>query len=134
MSADFTVTERFLNGFVFWTETPSARQSAMKTSCAIRSFLSSFLLSMILSCRLVVRLFQQVRHSHDIAILLQHCVVNVVTLLLYQGCIRLEFEFEFEFIKFGNITFTNKYTQINKIKIKKNYIWRGNPKKKPKGL
>ena len=45
-----------------------------------------------------------------------------------------EFEFEFEFIKFANITFTNKYTQINKIKIRKNYIWRGNPKKKPKGL
>jgi hypothetical protein len=39
--------------------------------------------------RLVARLFQQVRHSHDITILLQHCVVNLVTFLLYHDCIRL---------------------------------------------
>jgi hypothetical protein len=32
--------------------------------------------------RLVVRLFQQVQYSHDIAVLLQPCVVNLVTFLL----------------------------------------------------
>ena len=31
--------------------------------------------------RLVARLFQQVRNSHDIAVLLQPCVVNLVTFL-----------------------------------------------------
>ena len=35
----------------------------------------------------VARLFQQVRHSHDITILLQPCV-NLVTFLLYHDCIR----------------------------------------------
>ena len=40
--------------------------------------------------RLVARLFQQVRYSHDIAILLQSCVVNLVTFLLYHDCIRLD--------------------------------------------
>jgi hypothetical protein len=39
--------------------------------------------------RLVARLFQQVRHSHDITILLQPCVVNLVTFLLYHDCTRL---------------------------------------------
>jgi hypothetical protein len=38
---------------------------------------------------LVARLFQQVRYSHDITILLQPCVVNLVTFLLYHDCIRL---------------------------------------------
>ena len=38
---------------------------------------------------LVTRLFQQVRYSHDIAVLLQPCVVNLVTFLLYHGCVRL---------------------------------------------
>jgi hypothetical protein len=33
--------------------------------------------------RLVARLFQQVRYSHDITILLQPCVVNLVTFLLH---------------------------------------------------
>jgi hypothetical protein len=33
--------------------------------------------------RLVARLFQQVRYSHDITILLQPCVINLVTFLLY---------------------------------------------------
>jgi hypothetical protein len=31
-------------------------------------------------------LFQQVRYSHDIAILLQPCVVNLLTFLLYHEC------------------------------------------------
>jgi hypothetical protein len=35
------------------------------------------------------KLFQQVLYSHDIAILLQPCVVNLVTFLLYHDCIRL---------------------------------------------
>jgi hypothetical protein len=39
--------------------------------------------------RLVTRLFQQVRYSHDIAVLLQPCVVNLVTFLLYHGCNKL---------------------------------------------
>jgi hypothetical protein len=39
--------------------------------------------------RLVPRLFQQVRYSHVITILLQPCVVNLVTFLLYHDCIRL---------------------------------------------
>jgi hypothetical protein len=39
--------------------------------------------------RLVARLFQQVRYSYDITILLQPCVVNLVTFLLYYDCIRL---------------------------------------------
>jgi hypothetical protein len=39
--------------------------------------------------RLVARLFQQVRCSLDITILLQPCVVNLVTCLLYYDCIRL---------------------------------------------
>ena len=32
--------------------------------------------------RIVARLFQQVRYSHDISMLLQPCVVNLVTFLL----------------------------------------------------
>jgi hypothetical protein len=39
--------------------------------------------------RLVTRLFQQVRYSHDITILLQPCIVNLVTFLLYHDCVRL---------------------------------------------
>jgi hypothetical protein len=39
--------------------------------------------------RLVARLFQQVRYSHDITILLQPCVINLVTFLLYHDYIRL---------------------------------------------
>jgi hypothetical protein len=35
------------------------------------------------------RLFQQVRYSRDITILLQTCVVNLVTFLLYHDCVRL---------------------------------------------
>jgi hypothetical protein len=39
--------------------------------------------------RLVARLFQQVRYSHDIIILLQPCVVNFVIFLLNHDCIKL---------------------------------------------
>ena len=39
--------------------------------------------------RLVARLFQQVRYNHDITILFQPCVINLVTFLLYHDCIRL---------------------------------------------
>ena len=38
--------------------------------------------------RLVTRLFQQGCCNHDITILLQLCVVNLVTFLLYHDCIR----------------------------------------------
>ena len=39
--------------------------------------------------RLIARLFQQVRYSHDLTILLQPCVINLVTFLLYHDCIKL---------------------------------------------
>ena len=39
--------------------------------------------------RLVTRFFQQDCHSHDITILLQPCVVNLVTFFLYHDGIRL---------------------------------------------
>ena len=39
--------------------------------------------------RLVTMLFQQGCYNHDITILLQPCVVNLVTFLLYHDCIRL---------------------------------------------
>ena len=39
--------------------------------------------------RLVTRLFQQDCYNHDTTILLQPCVVNLVTFLLYHDCIRL---------------------------------------------
>jgi hypothetical protein len=38
--------------------------------------------------RLVPRLFQQVRYSHDITILLQPCCANLVTFSLYHACIN----------------------------------------------
>jgi hypothetical protein len=38
--------------------------------------------------RFVARLFQQVRYSHDTTILLQSCVINLVTFLLSHDCIR----------------------------------------------
>ena len=38
---------------------------------------------------LVTTLFQQGCYNHDITILLQTCVVNLVTFLLYHDCIRL---------------------------------------------
>ena len=39
--------------------------------------------------RIVTRLFQQVCYNHDITILLQPCVVNLVRFLLYHDCTRL---------------------------------------------
>ena len=39
--------------------------------------------------RLVTRLFQQGYYNHDTTILLQPCVVNLVTFLLYYDCIIL---------------------------------------------
>ena len=39
--------------------------------------------------RLVTRLYQQGCYNHDVTILLQPCVVNLVTFLLYHDCIRL---------------------------------------------
>ena len=39
--------------------------------------------------RLVTRLLQQGCYNHDITILLQSCVVNFVTFLLYHDCIKL---------------------------------------------
>ena len=39
--------------------------------------------------RLVIRLFQPGCYNHYITILVQPCVVNLVTFLLYHDCIRL---------------------------------------------
>ena len=39
--------------------------------------------------RLVTRLFKQGCHNHDITILLQPCVANLVTILLHHDCMRL---------------------------------------------
>ena len=39
--------------------------------------------------RFITWLFQQGCYNHDITILLQPCVVNLVTFLLYHDCIRL---------------------------------------------
>ena len=39
--------------------------------------------------RLVTRLFQQGCYNHDTTILVQPCVVNLVTFLLYHDCIKL---------------------------------------------
>jgi hypothetical protein len=39
--------------------------------------------------RLVARLFQQVQYNHDRTMLLQPCVVNLVTFLLYHDCTDL---------------------------------------------
>ena len=39
--------------------------------------------------RPVTRLFQQGCYNYDITILLQPCVVNLVTFLLYHDCVRL---------------------------------------------
>jgi hypothetical protein len=72
--------------------------ASLPTSCVrtARPKLSTSLEQAVNSCdnlvdivRLVARLFQQVRYSHDITILLQPCVVNVVTFFLYHDCIRL---------------------------------------------
>jgi hypothetical protein len=67
--------------------------SCVRTACPK---LSTSMEQVVNSCnnlagiiRLVVRLFQQVRYSHDITILLQPCVVNLLTFLLYHDCIRL---------------------------------------------
>jgi hypothetical protein len=59
--------------------------SCVRTACPK---LSTSVEELVNSCnklvdiiRLVARLFQQVRYSHDITILLQPCVVNLVTFL-----------------------------------------------------
>jgi hypothetical protein len=44
--------------------------------------------NLIVIIRLVARLFHQARYSHYITILLQSCIVNLVTFLLYHDCIR----------------------------------------------
>ena len=52
---------------------PTSMEQAVKTTCN----------NLVEFIRLVARLFQQVRYSHDITILLQPCVINLVTFLLY---------------------------------------------------
>jgi hypothetical protein len=53
----------------------------LSTGLAVNNFYSC--INVVDIIRLVARLFQQVRYSHDITILLQPCVVNLVTFLLY---------------------------------------------------
>jgi hypothetical protein len=67
--------------------------SCVRTACPK---LSTSLEQAVKSCnnlvdiiRFVARLFQQVRYSHDITILLKSCVVNLVTFLLCHDCIKL---------------------------------------------
>ena len=67
--------------------------SCVRTACLK---LSTSLEQRVNSCnnfvdiiRLVARLFRQVRYIHDITILLQPCVVNLVRFLLYHDCTRL---------------------------------------------
>ena len=71
-------------------------QAVNKVVFALLACMSQFVNKFGTSCykfddiiRLVARLFQQVRYSPDITILLQLCVVNLVTFLLYHDCIRL---------------------------------------------
>jgi hypothetical protein len=66
---------------VFALLVPSCQQSLEHTVTACNNLVDI--------TRVVARLFQQVRHSHDITILLQPCVVNLATFLLYHDCIRL---------------------------------------------
>jgi hypothetical protein len=74
----------------------SHQQLVFATSHCLSQVVNKFGTSCLTTCnnlvdiiRLVARLFQQVRYSHDITILLQPCVVNLVTFLLYHDCIRL---------------------------------------------
>ena len=60
------------------------------TSCQqVWNKLSTTCNKLVRIVRIVTRLFQQGCYSHDITILLQPCVVNLVTFLLYHDCIRL---------------------------------------------
>jgi hypothetical protein len=71
------------------TNLRSCSKSANKpsTSC-VRTACQQICNNLVDIIRLVARLFQQDRYSHDITILLlQPCVVNLVTFLLYHDCI-----------------------------------------------
>jgi hypothetical protein len=64
------------------------RQQVVLTTCQqIWNKLLTTCNNLVDIIRLVARLFQQVRYRYDITILLQPCVVNFVTLLLYHDCI-----------------------------------------------
>ena len=75
------------------TSVPTSRQhvvfALLVTSCQqVWNKLLTICNNLVDIIRLVTRLFQQVRYSHDIVVLLQPCVVNLVTFLLYHNCIR----------------------------------------------
>jgi hypothetical protein len=64
--------------------------TSLSTSCpshcmsqVVNKFGTTICNNLVDIVRLVARLFQQVRYSHDIAVLLQPCVVNLETFLLY---------------------------------------------------
>jgi hypothetical protein len=66
--------------------------------------------------RLVARLFQQIRYGHEITILLQPCVVNLVTFLLYHDCIKLVIEQPCNnAIKFDNVKNAIKFDNAIKL-------------------
>jgi hypothetical protein len=70
------------------TSLPTSRQhvvfALLVTSCQqVWNKLLTICNNLVDIIRLGTRLFQQVRYSHDITILLQSCVVNLVTFLLY---------------------------------------------------
>jgi hypothetical protein len=76
------------------TSLPTSRQQVvfalLVPSCQkVRNKLLTTCNNLVDIIRLVARLLQQVRYSHNITILLQPCVVNLVTFLLYHDCIRL---------------------------------------------
>ena len=69
---------------------PTSRQQvvlfALLTSQVVKNVWNNIITTpnnLVDTIRLVARLFQQVRYSHDITILLQPCGINLVTFLLY---------------------------------------------------
>jgi hypothetical protein len=70
---NMTSCNKFVNKVVFALLVPSCQQvwNKLLTTCN----------NLVDIIRFVARLFQQVRYSHDITILLQPCVVNLVTFM-----------------------------------------------------
>jgi hypothetical protein len=81
--------EIYVSHLVASLPTSRVRTTCPKLSTNLEQALNTTCNKLVDIIRLVARLFQQVRYSHDITILLQPCVVNLVTFLLYHNCIRL---------------------------------------------
>jgi hypothetical protein len=69
--------------------TSCVRTACPKLSTRLEQTVNNLFNNLVDIIRFVARLSQQVRYSHDITILLQPCVVKLVTFLLYHDCIRL---------------------------------------------